>query len=48
MSSAHQVKAVRGEELFDDVLPEGEGDPSIVLPPADNVPVWVRPKQIAQ
>ena len=48
MCSADEVQVVTVEELADDVGPKGEGNPPIVLPPALDVFVWVRPQQVAQ
>lgn len=48
MGSADQVQVVAVEELADYVGSEGEGDAAVVLSPALDVFVGVRPQQITQ
>ena len=47
VGSADEIEVVLGEEVPDDVLSEGEGNPSIVLTPSDDVSIGVGPKQVA-
>ena len=46
MSPADEVEIVSPEELHDDVLPEREGNPSVVLAPPDDVAIRIRPQQV--
>lgn len=46
--AADQVEVVFGEELGDDVVPEGVADASKVGAPAARFGVWVGPQQVAQ
>ena len=48
MGSADEVQVVPVEELADNVGPEREGDPAVVLSPALHVLVGVGPQQVAQ
>lgn len=48
MRPADEVKIMSPQELHDDVLPKGEGHPAVVLPPADDIAVRVRPQQVTQ
>lgn len=46
--SADEVQVVAVEELADHVGPEGEGHAAVVLSPALNVLIRVRPQQVTQ
>lgn len=48
MRAADQVHVVLLQEARDDVGPEREGDAAVVLAPARNVFVGVRPEEIAE
>lgn len=48
MGSADEVQVVAVEELTDDVGSEREWDAAVILSPALDVLVWVRPQEIAQ
>ena len=48
VGSADQVQVVAVQELADHISSEGEGDAAVILAPALDVLVWVRPQQIAQ
>lgn len=48
MRPTDQVQVVTVEELADHIGTKGEGDSSIILPPALHVFVWIRPQQVAQ
>ena len=48
MCPADEVEVVPVQELADHIGPEGEGDPPVVLPPAHDLLLGVRPQQVAQ
>jgi len=48
VGSADEVHVVLLEELADDVWAEGERDTAVVLTPAGDVFVWVRPEEVAE
>ncbi len=48
MRSADQVEVVSAQEVRHHVFSEGEGDASVVLAPAHDVLVGIRPQQVAQ
>jgi len=48
VGSADEVQVVAVQELADHISSKGEGDTTVVLPPALDVLVWVRPQQITQ
>lgn len=48
MCATYQVEVVLLEEVLHDVLPENKRNPPVVLGPARNVFLWVRPDQIAE
>jgi len=48
VSPADEVKIMSPEELHDNVFPEGERHPAIVLAPPDDIAVRVGPQQVAQ
>lgn len=48
MGSADEVQVVAVEELTDDVGSKREGDAAVILSPALDILVWVRPQEIAQ
>lgn len=48
MCPTYEIEVMPVEKLADDVGAEGEGDATIVLPPARHVLVRVRPQQVAQ
>ena len=48
VGSADEVKVMAAQELGNHVLPEGEGHAAVVLAPAHDVLVGVRPQQVAQ
>ena len=48
MRPTDEVQVMAVQELADHVSPKGEGDSSIILPPALYVFVWIRPQQVTQ
>lgn len=48
MGSADEVEVVRRQKVLSDVLSESERHSAIVLSPADDIPVGIRPQQIAK
>lgn len=48
VSPTYEVEVVAAEELRDHVFPEGKRDAAVVLAPADDVLVGVRPKEVAK
>lgn len=48
VGSADQIHVVFLQEARDDVWAEGEGHATVILRPAGNILVWIRPEEIAQ
>ena len=48
MGPTDEVEVVSVEELAHHVRPKGEADPTIILTPALNILVRVRPQQVTQ
>ena len=48
MRAANEVEVVAAEELCDNVLAKGEGHAAVILSPANNVLIRIRPQEIAQ
>lgn len=48
MGPANQIQIMPIQKLRHDILPKGEGDTAIVLPPSVGVFIGIAPKQIAQ
>lgn len=48
MGSADQVEVVAAKELGHDVFPEGETNASVILSPADDILIGIRPEQVTQ
>ena len=48
MGSADQVQVVAAKELGHDVFPEGETNAPIILSPANDILIGIRPEQVTQ
>lgn len=48
VGSTDEIQIMAIEELADHISSKGKGDAAVILSPALDVLVWVRPEQVAQ